>query len=160
MTYFSIFSVTREKTQKFLLHISHLHTYTYFAQPIEFYAWVHCMLFPVCPCFTCFRENVIVTENCVFLCSLDNFLLKNVIVFFWEIKFQNGAHLKKKAIFDLLFKFFSHQGKDTKNPSAHISLTHIHLFCSIPIDFFFFLYHGSTARFFLFALVLHVLGKM
>ena len=27
----------------------------------------------------------------VCVCSLDNFLLKNVIVFFFEIKFQNGA---------------------------------------------------------------------
>ena len=34
----------------------------------------------------CFRENVIVTCKIVpFLCSLDNFLLKNVIaVFFWK----------------------------------------------------------------------------
>ena len=54
----------------------------------------------VCPCF---RENVIVTFKIgSFLCSLDNFLLKNVIVFFFfflEIKFQNGAHLKKKRLF-------------------------------------------------------------
>ena len=51
----------------------------------------------------CFRENVVAT--CLiwsFLCSLDNLLQKNVIVFFWENKFQNGAHLKKRAIFDLL----------------------------------------------------------
>ena len=33
-----------------------------------------------------------------FLCSLDNLLQKNVIVLFLEIKFQNGAHLKKRAI--------------------------------------------------------------
>ena len=39
---------------------------------------------------------------------------------FLEIKFQNGAHLKKSAIFDLFFIFFSHQGKDTNIPSAHI----------------------------------------
>ena len=31
LTYFSHFLVTREKTQNFLQHISHLHTYTYFA---------------------------------------------------------------------------------------------------------------------------------
>ena len=37
---------------------------------------------------------------------------------------------KKKAIFDLLFTFSSHQGKVTKNPSAHISNTYIHIFCS------------------------------
>ena len=30
------FLVTREKLQKFLQHISHSHTYTYFAHPIDF----------------------------------------------------------------------------------------------------------------------------
>ena len=40
LTYFSHFLVTREKLQKFLQHISHigLHTYTYFAHPIDFFA--------------------------------------------------------------------------------------------------------------------------
>ena len=37
---------------------------------------------------------------------------------------------KKRAIFDLLFTFFSHQGKVTKIPSPHISLTYIYVFCS------------------------------
>ena len=32
------FLVTREKLQKFLQHISHLHTNTYFAHPIDFFA--------------------------------------------------------------------------------------------------------------------------
>ena len=36
----------------------------------------------------------------------------------------------KGAIFDLLVTFFSHQGKDTKTPSAHMKLTCIHIFCS------------------------------
>ena len=44
------------------------------------------------------------------------------MVLFWK---------KKKTIFDLIFTFFSHQGKDTKIPYAHIS----HVFCS-PIDCF------------------------
>ena len=48
----------------------------------------------------CLRENVVVTCKIgSFLCSLDNLLQTNVIVFFFffflEIKFQNGAHLKK-----------------------------------------------------------------
>ena len=30
--------VTREKLQKFLQHISHSHTYMYFAHPIDFFA--------------------------------------------------------------------------------------------------------------------------
>ena len=38
LTYFSHFLVTWEKLQKFLLHISHAHTYTYFAYPIDFFA--------------------------------------------------------------------------------------------------------------------------
>ena len=51
------------------------------------------LLFLVCPCF---RKNVIVTRKIVsFLCSLDNFLLKIVFFFFFEIKFQNGGYLKK-----------------------------------------------------------------
>ena len=38
LTYFSHFLVTREKLQKFLQHISHSHTYMYFAHPIDFFA--------------------------------------------------------------------------------------------------------------------------
>ena len=82
----------------------------------------------------CFRENVVVTCKIgSFLSSLDNLLQKNVLfcfVLFLEIKFQDGAHLKKRAIFEILFTFFSHHGKVTKIPSAPISLTHIHEFCS------------------------------
>ena len=44
----------------------------------------------------CFRENVVATCKIgSFLCSLDNLLQKIVIGLFLEIKFQNGAHLKK-----------------------------------------------------------------
>ena len=38
LTYFLHFFVTREKLQKFLQHIFHSHTYTYFAHPIDFFA--------------------------------------------------------------------------------------------------------------------------
>ena len=34
---FQIFLVTREKFQKFLYHISHSHTYAYFAHPIDLF---------------------------------------------------------------------------------------------------------------------------
>ena len=85
--------------------------------------WVHC-LFLVSPCF---RENVVVTCKIGwFLCSLDNLLQKNVIVFFFRNQISKWRSFEKRAIFDLLFTFFSHQGKVTKIPSAHISLTHIH----------------------------------
>ena len=36
---------------------------------------------------------------CLFLCSLDNFLLKNAIVFFFGNKISNGAHLKNGLFF-------------------------------------------------------------
>ena len=64
----------------------------------------------------CFRENVVATCKIgCFWCSSDHLLQENVILFF-GIKFQNGAHLKKGLFFDLLFTFFSHQGKVTKIP--------------------------------------------
>ena len=79
----------------------------------------------------CFRENIVATCKIgSFLCSLDNLLQKNVIVFFFWNQISKWRSFEKRAIFDLLFTFFSHQGKVTKIPSAHISLTYIHIFCS------------------------------
>ena len=79
----------------------------------------------------CFRENVVATCKIgSFLCSLDNLLQKNVIVFFFGNQISKWRSFEKRVIFDLLFTFFSYQGKVTKIPSAHISLTYIHLFCS------------------------------
>ena len=76
------------------------------------------------PCFVlvspCFRENVVAT------CKIDDLLQKNVIVLFFGNQISKWCSLEKRAIFDLLFTFFSHQGKVTKFPSAHISLTYIH----------------------------------
>ena len=84
-------------------------------------------LFLVSPCF---RENVVATCKIgSFLCSLDNLLQKNVILFFGN-QISKWRSFEKGAIFDLLFTFFSHQGKVTKIPSAHISNTYIHVFCS------------------------------
>ena len=47
------------------------------------------------------------------------------------------ALIRKKFYFDLLFTFFSQQGKVTKILSAHISLAYIHVFCLIFFFFFF-----------------------
>ena len=52
------------------------------------------------------------------------------IIIILPIKSKMAAAKKKKAIFNLLFTFFSHQEKVTKIASAHISLTYIHIFCS------------------------------
>ena len=92
----------------------------------------------VCPCF---RKNIIVTFKIVsFLGSLDNLLLKNVIVFIFENQLSKCRSYEKEAIFDLLFTFFSQQEKDTKFHLAHISLTLIHEFSSPCCVFFFFFF--------------------
>ena len=86
----------------------------------------------------CFRENVVATCKIgYFLCSLDNLLQKNVIVFFFlEIKFQNGAHLRKKRLFFTYFSFFLVTRGSYKN-SFSTYLTHIHTrIFAHPIDFF------------------------
>ena len=88
--------------------------------------------------FPCFRENVIVTCKIVFLvCSLDNFLLRNAIYFpFLEIKFQIGAHLLKRAVFDPLFTFFRKRHKNSF--SVHLTYIHVHTYTyfAYPINSF------------------------
>ena len=60
----------------------------------------------------CFRENVVATcKNGPFLCSLDNLLLKNVIVIFFWNQISKWRSFEKKAIFPLLFTFFKSLGK-------------------------------------------------
>ena len=84
---------------------------------------------------SCFRKNVVATCKIgSFLCSLDNLLQKNVIVLFFGNQILKWR-IEKRAIFDLLFTFFSHQGKVIKIPSAHISLTYYTYFAH-PIYFF------------------------
>ena len=84
------------------------------------------------PCFkgkcSCHMQNLVFFF--FFVCNLDNLLQKNVIVFFFGNQISKLRSFEKRAIFDLLFTFFSYQGKVTKIPSAHISLTYIHVFCS------------------------------
>ena len=74
----------------------------------------------------CFRENVVTTCKIgSFLCSLDNLLQKNVIISFFGNQISKWRSFEKRAIFDLLFTFFSHQGKSYKK-SFSTYLTHIH----------------------------------
>ena len=84
----------------------------------------------------CFRGNVVVVTCKIgsFLCNLDTLLQKNVIVFFFENQISKWRSFEKRAILDLLFTFFSYQGKVAKIPSAHISLTYMYF--AHPIDFF------------------------
>ena len=57
----------------------------------------------------CFRETVTVVVTCKigsFLCSLDNLLQKNVIVFFFENQISKWRSFEKKVLFDLPFHIF------------------------------------------------------
>ena len=85
----------------------------------------------------CFRENVVATCKIgSFLCSLDNLLQKNVIVFsFLEFKFKNGGHLKK----ELFLTYFSHilvTREKLQKFLQHISHSHTYTYFAHPIDFF------------------------
>ena len=82
-------------------------------------------------------ENEIVTCKIVsFLCSLVNFLLENLIVFFLEIKFQNGAHLKKKVYFWPTFHIFLVTREKTQKFLQHIFHFHTNTYFVHLIDFF------------------------
>ena len=72
----------------------------------------------------CFRENVVATCKIgSFMCSFDNLLQKNVIVFFfWKSNFKLRSFEKKKAILTY-FSHSRHQGKLQKF-LQHISHSH------------------------------------
>ena len=83
----------------------------------------------------CFRENEVATCKIgSFLCSLDNLLQKNLIVLFFGNQISKGRSFEKRAIFDLLFTFSSHQGKLQKF-LQHISHSHTCTYFAHPIDF-------------------------
>ena len=80
----------------------------------------------------CLRENVVVTCKIgSFLCSFDHLGQKNVIVFF--LNFKMALIKKKKSNFDLLFTFFSHQGKVTKF-FQQMSHSYTYMYFAHPID--------------------------
>ena len=84
----------------------------------------------------CFRENVVVTCKIgSFLCSLDNLLQKNVILFFFEKQISKWRSLKK-GYFWPTFHIFSHQRKVSKIPYSYISQSYTYMFFAYPIDFF------------------------
>ena len=93
--------------------------------------------------FPSFKENVVATCKIVsFLSSLDNLLQKKVIVLFFRNQISKWRSFEKRAIFDPLFTFSSHQviREKLQKILQHISHSHtyIHVFCSpySAIDFF------------------------
>ena len=85
----------------------------------------------------CFRENINVTGKILsILCSLDNFLLKNAIVFFLGNQILIWHPSAKRAIFDLLFIFLVTREK-TQTFLQHISHLHTHILLTLMTFFFF-----------------------
>ena len=83
-----------------------------------------------------FRENVVATCKIgSFLCSLDKLLQKTVIFSFLEIKFQNGAHLKK-GLFLTYFSHFLVTRENLQKFLQHISHSHTYIYFAYPIDLF------------------------
>ena len=79
----------------------------------------------------CFRENVFATCKIgCFLCSLDNLVQKNLIVLLFGNQISKWRSFEKRAIFDLLFTFSSHQGKLQKF-LQHISQTHTRILLTL-----------------------------
>ena len=75
----------------------------------------------VCPCF---RKNVVVTCKIMsFLCSLDNFLLKNAIVFIFGNQISKWRSFKKGQ-FLTYFAHFLVTREKTQQFLQHIS--HLH----------------------------------
>ena len=82
----------------------------------------------------CFRENVVATCKLgSFWCSLDNLLqTKRNCFLFLEIKFQNGAHLRKKGY----FVHFSVTREKLEKFLQHISHSRTYTYFALRIDFF------------------------
>ena len=95
----------------------------------------------------CFRDNVVVTCKIgSFLCSLDNLLQKNLIVFFFGNQIISKWHsLEKRAIFDLIFTFFLVTRESYKN-SFSTYLTHMHTCILLNILIFFCLTNFEKNR--------------
>ena len=84
----------------------------------------------------CFRKNVVATCKIgSFLCSLDNLLQRNVIVFFFGNQISKWRLFEKRAIFELLFTFLVTR-EELQKSLQHISHSHTYMYFAHPIDFF------------------------
>ena len=82
----------------------------------------------------CFRENVVATCKIEsFLCSLDNLLQKNVVVFFFGNQISKWRSFGKSAIY---FSHFLVTRKKLQKFLQHISHSHTYTYFAHPIDFF------------------------
>ena len=84
----------------------------------------------------CFRENVVVTCKIgSFLCSLDNLLQKNVILFFFGNQISKWRSFEK-GLFLTYFSHFLVTKEKLQKFLQHISHSHTYMYFAHRIDFF------------------------
>ena len=85
----------------------------------------------------CFRENVVVTCKIgSFLCSLDNLLQKNVIVFSFGNQISKWRSFEKRAILTYFSYFFLVTREMLQKFPQHICHSHKYTYFAHPIEFF------------------------
>ena len=85
----------------------------------------------------CFRETVVVTCKIgSFLCSLDTFLQKNVIAFFFGNLFSKWRSFEK-GLFLAYFSHFSVTRERLQKSLQHVSHSHAYTYFAHTIAFFF-----------------------
>ena len=111
----------------------------------------------------CFRENVVVR-----LCSLDNLLQKNVIVFFFGNQISKWRSFEeKKGYFWPTFHNFLVTREKLQKIFKDISHSHTHMCFAHPIEFFIlpyqfwkkyeFIRHGFSLVLFLVLILIHAI---
>ena len=94
------------------------------------------LLVLVCPCS---RGNVILTCKIVpFLCNLDNFLLKNVIISFFGNQISKWCSFEKKRLFLTYFSHFLVTRENTHSFSTYLTYIRTRILLTL-LTFFFFL---------------------
>ena len=85
----------------------------------------------------CFRENVVVTCKIgSFLCSLDNLLQKNVIVFFIGNHISKWRSFEKRAFLTYFSHFLVVRESYKNSFSTYLTYIHTYMYFAHPIDFF------------------------
>ena len=94
------------------------------------------LLVLACPCL---QRNVVVTCKIVsFFCVVEIIFFRKMWLFsFLQIKFLDGAHLKKKKGLFLTYfpNFLVTREKSNQIPSSHISLTYIYTYFAYPFSY-------------------------
>ena len=97
--------------------------------------------YTVCSCFPLFLGKCSChMQNWVFLCSLDNLLQKNVIVFFFGNQISKWRSFEKKGLFLTYFSHFLVTREKLQKFLQHISHSHTCILLTLLTSFFFFFF--------------------